>query len=164
MLTTLLYKLFLFSCGIAVIVFIRFIYDSAVSKLLLRPIPGPKASSFIWGEEWKLYSRPPGQPYAEWHKRYGPVVKFRGAFGVRFPPTPLSLCNSHVFQHQVVSITDHRAISFILGENTYKFPKAKGVRAWFKATLGEGILWVEGRRHFFSVSGPVSLSTRQGGA
>lgn len=44
-----------------------------------------------------------------------------------------------------MSIIDHRAISFILGENAYLFPKAKGVRAWFKAMLGEGILWVEGK-------------------
>ncbi|KXN81097.1 hypothetical protein AN958_06051 [Leucoagaricus sp. SymC.cos] len=128
MLSTLLYKIFLFSCGIALVSFVHFMYNLLSTRLLLRPIPGPKASSFIWGEEWKLYSRPPGEPYMEWHKRYGPVVKFRGAFG-----------------HQVVSFTDHRAISFILGENTYLFPKAKGVRAWFKATLGEGILWVEGK-------------------
>jgi hypothetical protein len=48
-------------------------------------------------------------------------------------------------QHQVLSITDPRAISFIVGEGIYSFPKPHGVRAWFKATLGEGILWVEGR-------------------
>jgi len=48
-------------------------------------------------------------------------------------------------QHQVLSVTDPRAISFILGEGTYYFPKPQGVRAWFKATLGEGILWVEGK-------------------
>ncbi|KAF5356064.1 hypothetical protein D9756_004016 [Leucocoprinus leucothites] len=128
MLSTLLYKLCLFSCGIVLTIFIRFVHDLVISRLLLSPIPGPKSTSFIWGEEWKLYTRPPGQPYMEWHRQYGPVTKFRGAFG-----------------RQVVSITDHRAISFILGENTYLFPKAKGVRAWFKATLGKGILWVEGK-------------------
>lgn len=51
----------------------------------------------------------------------------------------------HRLQHQVLSVTDPRAIGFILGEGTYYFPKPQGVRAWFKATLGEGILWVEGK-------------------
>jgi hypothetical protein len=31
-----------------------------------------------------------------------------------------------------------------VGEGAYRFPKPSGVRAWFKALLGEGILWVEG--------------------
>lgn len=135
--------LFLFSCGVAFVAFIRFVYDLVSIQRLLSHIPGPKAPSLIWGEEWKLYSSPPGQPYAHWHRQYGPVVKFRGAFGVCTPSTLVGY-GAHLFQHQVVSLTDHRAISFILGENAYLFPKAKGVRAWFKATLGEGILWVEG--------------------
>ncbi|KAF9454986.1 cytochrome P450 [Macrolepiota fuliginosa MF-IS2] len=128
MFSALFYNVFLFSCGVALVLFVRFAYDLVSARLLLRHIPGPKPSSYIWGEEWNLYNSSPGQPYAMWHGRYGNVVKFRGAFG-----------------HQVVSLTDHTAISFILGENAYLFPKAKGVRAWFKAMLGEGILWVEGK-------------------
>ncbi|KAF8898335.1 cytochrome P450 [Infundibulicybe gibba] len=70
----------------------------------------------------------PGSLYVAWHERYGKIVKFSGAFG-----------------HQVLSITDPRAISFILSEEPYAFPKPRGVRAWFEATLGKGILWVEGK-------------------
>jgi hypothetical protein len=44
----------------------------------------------------------------------------------------------------MLSITDPRTIAYIVGEGTYQFPKPSGVRAWFKALLGEGILWVEG--------------------
>jgi len=47
-------------------------------------------------------------------------------------------------QNQMLSITDPRTIAYIVGEGTYQFPKPSGVRAWFKALLGEGILWVEG--------------------
>jgi len=61
----------------------------------------------------------------------------------------LSLIRSQ--QHQVLSITDPRAISFIISENVYSFPKPRGVRAWFKALLGEGILWVEGTVEFSSL-------------
>ncbi|KAF7986221.1 hypothetical protein HWV62_38664 [Athelia sp. TMB] len=112
-----------------VFVFIfRFIYRQSLVRYDLRHVPGPKSSSLIWGEEWKLYHDAPGALYANIHKEFGKVVKFTGAFG-----------------HQMLSISDPRAISFIVGEGTYLFPKPSGVRAWFKALLGEGILWVEGK-------------------
>lgn len=47
-------------------------------------------------------------------------------------------------KHQMLSITDSRAINYIVGEGTYQFPKPDGVRTWFRLLLGEGILWVEG--------------------
>ncbi|KAG6891095.1 hypothetical protein C0995_014185 [Termitomyces sp. Mi166 len=95
-------------------------------RLALKHVAGPRPSSLLWGEEWLLYHGLPGSAYLSWHKEYGKVVKFTGAFG-----------------HQVLSITDPRAISFIIGESVYAFPKPNGVREWFRATLGEGILWVE---------------------
>lgn len=98
------------------------------ARAVLRRIPGPPSSSLIWGEEWALYSSTPGSRYVTWHKRFGNVVRLTGAFG-----------------HQIISITDPRAISFIVSEKTYSFPKPHGVREWFKATLGKGIIWVEGK-------------------
>ncbi|KAF8922183.1 cytochrome P450, partial [Mucidula mucida] len=94
----------------------------------LKNVPGPRSPSWLWGHEWLLYHSPPGSHYVDWHKRFGKVVKFAGAFG-----------------HQVLSITDPRAVTYILSENIYLFPKPDGVREWFKATTGEGILWVEGK-------------------
>jgi hypothetical protein len=72
----------LFLSGVVLVLFVRFVYNLVLSRHLLGRLPGPKAPSLLWGEEWKLYSSIPGQPYACWHKRYGAVVKFRGAFGV----------------------------------------------------------------------------------
>lgn len=72
----------LFSSGVALVFFVHFVYYLVLSRRLLDRLPGPKAPSLLWGEEWKLYSSTPGQPYARWHKRYGTIVKFRGAFGV----------------------------------------------------------------------------------
>ncbi|KAF8213574.1 cytochrome P450 [Mycena galopus ATCC 62051] len=107
----------------------KFLIHFISARAFLRHVPGPPASSFIWGEEWNLYHDAPGSHYLEWHQRYGKVVKLRGACG-----------------HQILSITDDRAIAFIVGaEGIYKFPKPDGVRAWFQKTLGEGILWVEGK-------------------
>ncbi|KAJ7456542.1 cytochrome P450 [Mycena latifolia] len=107
----------------------KFLVHLISARLSLRHVPGPTSTSLLWGEEWNLYHNPPGSHYLEWHRQFGGVVKFRGAFG-----------------HQVLSITDERAVGFIVGaEGIYKFPKPTGVREWFQRTLGEGILWVEGK-------------------
>lgn len=54
-----------------------------------RHLPGPPASSLLWGHEWELASSPPGQLYAQWRKQYGHIVQFDGCFGVRHcPATP----------------------------------------------------------------------------
>ncbi|KAK0233773.1 cytochrome P450 [Armillaria fumosa] len=114
--------------GCLVVLLLRYIIHLFSVRRTLRHVPGPRSSSLFWGEEWLLYHTLPGSHYVRWHQRFGKVVKFTGAFG-----------------HQVLSITDPRAISYILGEGIYSFPKPNGVREWFKATLGEGILWVEGK-------------------
>ncbi|KAE9409329.1 cytochrome P450 [Gymnopus androsaceus JB14] len=106
----------------------RFITHFLSTHRALRHVPGPRPSSLIWGDEWLLYHSTPGIHYVRWHRQYGKVLRFTSAFG-----------------HQVLSITDPKAIKYILGEAIFDFPKPKGVRAWFKATLGEGILWVEGK-------------------
>ncbi|KAK0455909.1 cytochrome P450 [Armillaria borealis] len=114
--------------GCLVVLLLRYSIHLFSVRRTLRHVPGPRSSSLFWGEEWLLYHTLPGSHYVRWHQRFGKVVKFTGAFG-----------------HQVLSITDPRAISYILGEGIYSFPKPNGVREWFKATLGEGILWVEGK-------------------
>lgn len=117
-----------FSIAFAFVYVLRFLQQRLSSLFTLRHVPGPKTSSWVWGEEKVLYYNTPGALYLDWHRTYGNVVKFTGAFG-----------------HQLLSITDPHAISFILGEGAYQFPKPKGVRAWFRMLLGEGILWVEGK-------------------
>ncbi|KAJ7770931.1 cytochrome P450 [Mycena maculata] len=107
----------------------KFLVHFISTRISLYHVPGPSSTSLLWGEEWNLYHNAPGSHYLEWHQQFGKVLKFRGACG-----------------HQVLSITDERAVSFIVGaEGIYKFPKPDGVRAWFQKTLGEGILWIEGK-------------------
>jgi hypothetical protein len=61
----------------------RFVVHTIVARVSLQHIPGPIPSSYIWGEEWVLYHSIPGSPYVAWHKQFGKVVRFAGAFGVR---------------------------------------------------------------------------------
>lgn len=121
-------KIEIICLGILVMCLLKHVIRFFQARLALKWIPGPQASSLIWGEEWQLYYSLPGSPYLKWHKEFGKVVRISGVFG-----------------HQILSITDPCAISFILGEATYNFPKPNGVREWFKATLGEGILWVKAK-------------------
>ncbi|KAJ8481093.1 hypothetical protein ONZ45_g15421 [Pleurotus djamor] len=108
----------------------KYLAHILTSHSTLRRVPGPSSPSLLWGVEWLLYHDVPGVHYVDWHAQFGKVIKLSGAFG-----------------HPILSITDRRAISFILNEATYKFPKPHGVRAWFKALVGEGILWIEGKEH-----------------
>lgn len=134
--------------GFISLIIARYLIHVIHVRHTLRKIPGPPSSSLLWGEEWELYHDAPGSHYLKWHQEFGKVVKFSGAFGVRIFAYS---CVEHKHlskkkQHQVLSITDPRAITFIVGsEGIYDFPKPHGVRAWFKATLGEGIIWVEGK-------------------
>lgn len=133
--------------GCLVVLLLRYSIHLFSVRRTLRHVPGPRSSSLFWGEEWLLYHTLPGSHYVRWHQRFGKIVKFTGAFGVRFFSVSSEMTKLTAVlpqQHQVLSITDPRAISYILGEGIYSFPKPNGVREWFKATLGEGILWVEG--------------------
>ena len=73
----------IFAVGFFLISLARFVVCIVCERMALRHIPGPAPSSFLWGEEWILYTDTPGLPYATWHKKFGSVVRFSGAFGVR---------------------------------------------------------------------------------
>ncbi|KAN0100804.1 Cytochrome P450 [Tylopilus felleus] len=113
---------------LGIVSLVRFICIRVSAVLVLWHVPGPKPRSWLWGQEQILYHDAPGIHYVDWHRKFGKVVRFYGAFG-----------------HQILSITDSRAISYIVGEGTYQFPKPNGVRIWFRLLLGKGILWVEGK-------------------
>ncbi|KAJ7293784.1 cytochrome P450 [Mycena rebaudengoi] len=125
---SLLFSALLACLVLAVFTAAKFIISLVSAQRYLRHVPGPSSTSFLWGQEWNLYHNPPGSDYYEWHRHFGKVLKFRSACG-----------------SQVLSITDPTAVSFVVGEATYSFPKADGVRVWFQKTVGEGILWVEGK-------------------
>jgi hypothetical protein len=71
-----------FSIAFAFVYISRFFQQRLSSLFALRHVPGPKPSSWVWGEEKVLYYNTPGALYLDWHRTYGNVVKFTGAFGV----------------------------------------------------------------------------------
>lgn len=135
---SLLTKTALTGFALATFVVTKFVIRVISARLCLRHIPGPTSTSLLWGEEWNLYHDAPGSHYLEWHQQFGKVVKFRGACGV-LSLSFIARNAAHIplRQHQILSITDERAVAFIVGEDIYRFPKPDGVRMWFKKTLGE---------------------------
>lgn len=82
MLLTIIFKAVVILVGFLLVSVTRFLVHTFAIRLSLRHIPGPAPSSYLWGEEWALYYGTPGAPYVDWHKRFGKIVKFSGAFGV----------------------------------------------------------------------------------
>jgi len=83
MLISFIYKLALIVLGFNFFILARYVLHSLSISRSLRHIPGPSAPSLLWGEEWDLYHDSPGALYSNWHGRFGKLVKFSGAFGVR---------------------------------------------------------------------------------
>ncbi|KZV79535.1 cytochrome P450 [Exidia glandulosa HHB12029] len=97
----------------------------------LAHIPGPKPTSWLWGNDWDVYVTAPGKLFKEWAAQYGGAVRSHGAFGA-----------------QMVSFTDPRAVQHIFDTHFYyNFPKPAGVRAFFEVLLGRGVIWAEGPSH-----------------
>jgi len=83
MLISILHNLALIILGFNLFILARYVLHSVSMRRSFRHIPGPKAPSLLWGEEWELYHGSPGALYIDWHGRFGKLVKFTGAFGVR---------------------------------------------------------------------------------
>ena len=78
----LFYNITLLLLGFNVVVVARHILHAFLVRRTFNHVPGPTAPSLLWGEEWDLYHSLPGSLYFNWHKRFGKVVAFTGAFGV----------------------------------------------------------------------------------
>ena len=69
--------------ALGIVCLIRFIHLRLSARLALWRVPGPKPHSYLWGEEQILYHDSPGSHYVEWHRKFGKIVRFSGACGVR---------------------------------------------------------------------------------
>lgn len=82
MIHLLIHKLSLIVAGFTVVILIHYAIQTISARRTFCYVPGPRTSSFLWGEEWELYHRTPGVTYVDWHNRFGKLVTFTGAFGV----------------------------------------------------------------------------------
>ncbi|KZO92275.1 cytochrome P450 [Calocera viscosa TUFC12733] len=96
-----------------------------------RDLPGPRATSLVWGLEKDLYDdSPPGRLLEAWSRQYGGAYAFRGVLGAKN-----------------ITLTFPAALHHVLTTAVYTYPKPLGGRLWLGNLLGEGVLVSEGARH-----------------
>ncbi|KDQ16690.1 hypothetical protein BOTBODRAFT_106698 [Botryobasidium botryosum FD-172 SS1] len=95
----------------------------------LRNLPGPKKYNLLWGNLKEIFQSEGPKVQEGWIKEFGPVIRYRIAFG----------------KHRLFT-TDTRAVTHILS-HAYKFPKPDQLRNALGDILGRGLLFAEGDDH-----------------
>ncbi|GLB35567.1 putative cytochrome p450 [Lyophyllum shimeji] len=106
---------------------LRLIYDELTSPL--RQLPGPKSSSFIYGNFKEIRAEGDSTAQERWVQEYGSTFKFRGFFGTtRLYTTDLKALN-HIIVHTDI------------------YQKPEATRYNISRIVGSGVLVVEGDKH-----------------
>ncbi|KAH9842389.1 cytochrome P450 [Rhodofomes roseus] len=95
----------------------------------LRDMPGPRRSSWLYGNLGDMRSEEPGVMLQRWVDRYGHVVRYKVSMNA-----------------DVVLMQDTKAINHVL-THSHDFPKPEIVRFNLGQILGKGLLVVEGEQH-----------------
>lgn len=109
------------------VVWSSWIYPFYISEL--RDIPTVKGFP-LWGQLYACVTEECGIPQRNWHKQYGPIVRFFFLFG-----------------SERLSIADDDALKHITIRNPYNYPKRVSARLWMRRILGDGLLLAEGAEH-----------------
>lgn len=110
------------SAGIVYVLFLRPLV-SPLSRL-----PGPQNESILYGNLRVVHG--PEGGLRQWHKDFGPNLRFRGFFG------SVSL-----------STTDPKALNHILVSRAYAYPKADEYQRLLGNVLGRGLFLAQGETH-----------------
>ncbi|PPQ63062.1 hypothetical protein CVT24_005917 [Panaeolus cyanescens] len=106
---------------------LKFLYAEWSSPLNI--LPGPKSSSFLFGNMKQIWSSDPYVLEEKWLDEYGPAVVYKGLFGM----------------NQLFTI-DTKAVNHILmNSNLYQKPVA--ARKNMERIMGPGLVVVEGEDH-----------------
>lgn len=109
------------------LVYWSYIYPFYVSPLRKVPtVPGFP----LWGQFFTIIAEEVGTPNRDWHKTYGPIVRYFFPFGA-----------------ERLSIADDDALNHMCIKNPYNFPKPDRARQWMVRILGMGVLLAEGNAH-----------------
>jgi cytochrome P450 len=109
------------------VVYWSWIYPYYISPLRHVPtVPGNP----LYGQMFEIIENEVGVCQREWHKQYGPIVRYFFPLGT-----------------ERLSIADDDALKQMTVKNPYNYPKPVGARKWMTRILGEGILLAEGNAH-----------------
>ncbi|KZT74142.1 cytochrome P450 [Daedalea quercina L-15889] len=95
----------------------------------LRDMPGPRNSSWLYGNLVDLRSEEPGVMVQRWAERYGHIFKFKSSMNA-----------------DVLLMLDTKAMNHVL-THSHDYPKPEMVRFNLGEILGKGLLVVEAEQH-----------------
>lgn len=84
----------------------------------------------LWGQFFDIILCECGVPQREWHKKYGPVIRYYFPFGA-----------------ERLSVASDATIKHMTTKNPYNFPKPVRAKLWMVRILGEGVLLAEDDTH-----------------
>lgn len=109
------------------VVWLSWLYPFYYSPLRNIPtVPGLP----LWGQFIAICTKECGVPQREWHKKYGPVIRYFFPLGAE----RLSIAHDGMLKH-------------ITSKDPYNFPKPVRAKLWMERILGEGVLLAEGHAH-----------------
>ena len=129
------------------ILYRSFIYPYFLSPL--RHIPTPPCIP-LWGHFFQIINAEAGVPQREWHREYGPIIRYIFPLGA-----------------ERLSITGDDAVKQVIVRDCYSYAKPARVQKWMASVLGRGVLLVDGDEHMkqrkalttgFSISSIRSLA------
>ncbi|KAF9072869.1 cytochrome P450 [Rhodocollybia butyracea] len=100
---------------------------SAPHKLLM---PTSKQTSWIWGNELKIFQREASEIYVEWAASLGLVYRIKAA----------------LFQSDIIIVGDNSAAQHIF-QNSYTYVKAPAFLRLVERLAGKCLAWAEGEDH-----------------
>ncbi|KAK4239918.1 cytochrome P450 [Achaetomium macrosporum] len=86
----------------------------------------------LWGQFFDIILNECGVPQREWHKQYGPIIRYFFPFGA-----------------ERLSVADDEAIKHMTVKNPYNYPKPVRAKLWMVRILGEGVLLAEYEDHVY---------------
>jgi len=106
---------------------IKLIYGEVTSPL--RDLPGPKSSSWIYGNFKEIWEAENSVLHEKWVQQYGPTLRYKGFLGL----TRLYTMDTKALNHVLM--------------NSYDYQKPAPARFNLAEILGDGVLVTEGDKH-----------------
>ncbi|KAL9102077.1 MAG: hypothetical protein Q9163_002726 [Psora crenata] len=124
------YETFTRSLGISMLVYI--VYWSYIYPFYLSPMKViPTVPGFpLWGQFFTIITHEIGVPNRDWHKKYGPIIRYFFPLGA-----------------ERLSIAEDDALTHMCIKNPYNYPKPERAKQWMVRVLGNGVLLAEGNPH-----------------
>lgn len=115
--------------GLAAVIFLLWAWPYREYTSVYRNLPGPKPTSWFWGNLYEIIKEPTNAPQTRWMAEYGNVLRYKTLLG-----------------RPRICLADPAGLAYI-SQHTYDFHKPQQTVYALEQVLGRGVLTVEGSEH-----------------